>query len=59
MKTKLCISYICVGTLGPACVCSLFGGSVSESIRSSLVDSIGFSVEMLSPLGPAILLILP
>lgn len=53
MKTKLSISYICVGDLGPVNACSLVGGLVSVSPHGpQLVDSVGLLVEFLSPLGP-------
>ena len=42
MKTELHICYTCAGALGPDHVCSLVGGSVSDSSQESrLVDSIG------------------
>jgi hypothetical protein len=57
IKTKLHIcSYICVGVLGPAHVCSLVGGSVSRRAQgSSLVDSVCHLVESLTPLGLPVL----
>jgi hypothetical protein len=52
MKTKLHICYICVGRPKTNPVCSLVGGSVSESPQwSRLVDSVGLPVEFLSPSG--------
>jgi hypothetical protein len=40
MRIGLHICYICVGNLGPAHVCSLVGGAVSESPQwSRLVDT--------------------
>ena len=54
MKTKLHICYTYVWrVLDTAHVCSLVGGSVSESPEGSrLIDTVGFSVEFLSPSGP-------
>jgi hypothetical protein len=41
------------GCLGPALVCSLVGGSVSESPQESrLVDSVGLLMEFLSTPSP-------
>jgi hypothetical protein len=56
MTIELDICYICVEGLGPAHVCSLVGGSVSESpLRYELVDSVGLPVEFLSPSGSTVL----
>ena len=57
MKAKLCASATYDhGGLGSAHVCSLVGGSDSESLRvSRLVDSVDPPVEFLSTLGPTIL----
>jgi hypothetical protein len=49
------ICYICAGVPRSSSVCSLFGGSVSESLQGSrLVDFIGLPMEFLSPLEPEI-----
>jgi hypothetical protein len=56
MKTELHICYTCAGALGPDHVCSLIGGSVSDSSQESrLVDSVGLPVGILSPPWPSIL----
>jgi hypothetical protein len=56
MKTKLHICYKCGEGLGPACVCSLVGGSVSERPHESrLEDSVGLLEKFLSPQGSSIL----
>jgi hypothetical protein len=48
-----CTTAICVARASvPARVCSLLGGSVSESSQGSrLVDTVGFPVGFPSPLG--------
>ena len=49
MKTKLCISYICIGSLGLSHAHSLIGGAVSVSpYGPRLVDSVGFPVMSLT-----------
>ena len=56
MKTKLYISYKCVGSLSPAPECSLEDGSDSVNLhRSKLVDSVGHLVVSLNPLTCSIL----
>jgi hypothetical protein len=56
METELHVCYIRAQGLGPVYACSLVGGSVSESSQGSrFVDSIGLTVEFLSPSGPSIL----
>jgi hypothetical protein len=47
----------CARSLGPACECSLVGGSVTESCQGfRLVGSIGLPVEFLSPSGLSVYL---
>jgi hypothetical protein len=56
MKTKLHISYICVGGLNASHAFSLVGGSVSVSpCGPRSVDSVGFLVVSLTSLAPSIL----
>ena len=55
MKTKLHISHICVGGLGPSHACSMIGDLVSMSPHvPRLVDFIGL-VVFLTFLAPSIL----
>ena len=56
MKTKLHFCYLCAVGLGQAYACSLAGDSVSGKAKESwLIDSLGLSVEYLSPSGSSIL----
>jgi hypothetical protein len=56
MKTELYMCKICASGLGPACECSLVGGSVSEIPQSpQLFDIVGLPVKFLSLLGSSIL----
>jgi hypothetical protein len=56
LETKLPIFYICAGGIGPVCVHSLVGYSVSGNPQGPrLVDSVGLPVESLSYSGPPIL----
>jgi hypothetical protein len=49
VEIKLYICYICARDLHLACICSLVGGSVSESSQGSrLVGPVVLSVEFLS-----------
>jgi hypothetical protein len=51
MKTKLHICHKCVRGLGPACACSLVGGSVPVNPHGHrLVDSVSLLVESLTAL---------
>ena len=57
MNTAAYLLHMGWGDLGSSHVCSLVGGSVSESPQSPrLVDSVGLPVKFLSHLGSSILL---
>lgn len=56
MKMEPHFCHICAGSLGPALVCLLVGGSVSDSPKESvLVESVGLSVESLALQGSSVL----
>lgn len=55
LKKELYIWYICVEVLVPACVCSVIGGSVSESPHWLRLEFVGLPIEFLYPPGHSIL----